>query len=278
MSTLYGSGDAVCRWHNQVQSHHTQSIAAQQHFDPSQDFWEGVAEQFRDDPFRRGDPLLDKLEQEFLDCRTLVDIGGGAGRLALPLALSRKKVTVADSSKSMLEELRKRCDEANIQNDEPVFTLWEEAVVQVHEGALCSHVTYGIEDIEKFLINANRYASKHVVIVAFMKSPQAHLGIMWEAVHGEKRVHLPGVPELMDVLWQMGLTPELSVLDHLGPHVYKSDEDALHDLRKRLYVNQGTEKDEKLITALQTNLKSTKEGLELANSDGRISCIMSWDN
>jgi hypothetical protein len=82
----------------------------------------------------------------------------------------------------------------------------------------------------------------------------------------------------MDVLWQMGLTPELSVLHHLGPHVYKSDEDALHDLRKRLYVNQGTEKDEKLITALQTNLKSTKEGLELANSDGRISCIISWDN
>ena len=194
------------------------------------------------------------------------------------LALPGNERIKSNSSKSMLEELRKSCDEANIQNVEPVFTLWEEAVVQVHEGALCSHVTYGIEDIEKFLINANRYASKHVVIVAFMKSPQAHLGILWEAVHGEKRVHLPGVPELMDVLWQMGLTPELSVLDHLGPHVYKSDEDALHDLRKRLYVNQGTEKDEKLITALQTNLKSTKEGLELANSDGRISCIMSWDN
>ena len=272
------SQDAVQRWHSQVQIHHAQSISAQQNFDPHQDFWKGMAKQFRDDPYRKGDALVDRLEEEFGGCKTLVDIGGGAGRLALPLALSRKKVTVADSSKSMLEELRKSCNEAKIQNVESVFTLWEDAIIQVHEGALCSHVTYGIEDIEKFLKNVNRYASKHVVIVAFMKSPQAHLGILWEVVHGEKRVHLPGVPELMDVLWHMGLTPELSVLDHLGPHIYKSDEDALHDLRKRLYVNQETKKDEKLIKALQTHLQPTEEGLELANSNGRISCIISWDN
>jgi hypothetical protein len=272
------SQNAVQRWRSQVQVHHAQSISAQQNFDPHQDFWKGMAEQFRNDPYRKGDALVDRLEEEFGGCKTLVDIGGGAGRLALPLALSRKKVTVADSSRSMLEELRKSCNEAKIQNVEPVFTLWEDAVIQVHEGALCSHVTYGIEDIEKFLKNVNLYASKHVVIVAFMKSPQAHLGILWEVVHGEERVHLPGVPELMDILWHMGLTPELSVLDYLGPHIYKSDEDALQDLRKRLYVNQETEKDEKLIRALQTHLKPTEEGLELANSNGRISCIISWDN
>ena len=270
--------DAVQRWHSQVRLHHAQSISAQQNFDPYQDFWKGMAEQFRDDPYRKGDALVDRLEEEFGGCKTLVDIGGGAGRLALPLSLSREKITVVDSSKSMLEELEKGCDEARIENVSPVFALWEDAVIDIHEGALCSHVTYGIEEIEKFLTNVTQHASKHVVIVAFMKSPQAHLGILWEAVRGEERVHLPGVPELMDVLWQMGLTPELSVLDPLDPHTYKSDEDALHDLRKRLYVNQGTEKDEKLIMALQSNLKPTEKGLELRNSDGRVSCIISWDN
>ena len=270
--------DAVDRWHSQVRRHHSQSIAAQQNFDPNQDFWEGMAQNFKDDPFRKGDPVIDMLEQEFAECRTLVDIGGGAGRLALPLSLSREAVTVVDSSKSMLAELQDSCEEAKIENVSSVFGLWEDAVIDIHEGALCSHVTYGIENIGKFLENVNQYASKRVVIIAFMKSPQAHLESLWREVHEEERVHLPGVPELMDVLWQLGIAPELNIIEHLGPHIYGSEKDAISDLRRRLYVNQGTRKDEILTRVLKSDLKPTEQGMELANSDGRISCLISWNN
>jgi len=270
--------DAVDRWHSQVRRHHSQSIAAQQNFDPNQDFWEGMAQNFKDDPFRKGDPVIDRLEQEFAECRTLVDIGGGAGRLALPLSLSREAVTVVDSSKSMLLELQDSCEEAKIENVSSVFGLWEDAVIDIHEGALCSHVTYGIENIGKFLENVNQYASKRVVIIAFMKSPQAHLESLWREVHEEERVHLPGVPELMDVLWQLGIAPELNIIEHLGPHIYGSEKDAISDLRRRLYVNQGTRKDEILRRVLKSDLKPTEQGMELANSDGRISCLISWNN
>ena len=270
--------DAVDRWHRQVRRHHSQSISAQQNFDPNQDFWEGMAQNFKDDPFRKGDPVIDRLEQEFAECGTLVDIGGGAGRLALPLSLSREAVTVVDSSKSMLLELQDSCEEAKIENVSSVFGLWEDAVIDIHEGALCSHVTYGIENIGKFLENVNRYASKRVVIIAFMKSPQAHLESLWREVHEEERVHLPGVPELMDVLWQLEIAPELNIIEHLGPHIYGSEQDAISDLRRRLYVNQGTRKDEILTRVLKSDLKPTDQGMELANSDGRISCLISWNN
>ena len=270
--------DAGDRWHSQVRRHHSQSIAAQQNFDPNQDFWEGMAQNFKDDPFRKGDPVIDRLEQDFAECRTLVDIGGGAGRLALPLSLSREAVTVVDSSKSMLAELQDSCEEAKIENVSSVFGLWEDAVIDIHEGALCSHVTYGIENIGKFLENVNQYASKRVVIIAFMKSPQAHLESLWREVHEEERVHLPGVPELMDVLWQLGIAPELNIIEHLGPHIYGSGKDAISDLRRRLYVNQGTRKDEILTRVLKSDLKPTEQGMELANSDGRISCLISWNN
>ena len=270
--------DAVDRWHSQVRRHHSQSIAAQQNFDPNQDFWEGMAQNFKDDPFRKGDPVIDRLEQEFAECRTLVDIGGGAGRLALPLSLSREAVTVVDSSKSMLLELQDSCEEAKIENVSSVFGLWEDAVIDIHEGALCSHVTYGIENIGKFLENVNQYASKRVVIIAFMNSPQAHLESLWREVHEEERVHLPGVPELMDVLWQLGIAPELNIIEHLGSHIYGSEKDAISDLRRRLYVNQGTRKDEILTRVLKSDLKPTEQGMELANSDGRISCLISWNN
>ena len=178
----------------------------------------------------------------------------------------------------MLLELQDSCEEAKIENVSSVFGLWEDAVIDIHEGALCSHVTYGIENIGKFLENVNQYASKRVVIIAFMKSPQAHLESLWREVHEEERVHLPGVPELMDVLWQLGIAPELNIIEHLGPHIYGSEKDAISDLRRRLYVNQGTRKDEILRRVLKSDLKPTEQGMELANSDGRISCLISWNN
>ena len=137
------------RWRTQVKAHHSQSIAAQIDFDPEQDFWQDLAHKFRDDPYRLNDPLLVRLEEEFTGCDSLLDVGGGAGRLALPLALHREKVTVVDSSESMLNQLKEASVESGINNVEAIQSLWERLSfnVSIHSGSLCSHVVYGIEDI-----------------------------------------------------------------------------------------------------------------------------------
>ena len=266
------------RWRAQVKAHHSQSIAAQDDFDPGQDFWQGLAHKFRDDPFRLNDPLLLRLEEEFTDCNSLLDVGGGAGRLALPLALHREKVTVVDSSESMLNQLKEASVESGIDNVEAVRSLWERLSfnLSVHSGSLCSHVIYGIEDIETFIRNINRYTADRVVVLAFMRSPQAHLEVLWELIHGEKRINLPGVPELMGVLWEMGMIPELSILETLGPHIYESKIEAIDDLRKRIYVNEGTEKEKVLISLLEVHLSPVEGGLELAGSARRTMCLVRW--
>jgi ubiquinone/menaquinone biosynthesis C-methylase UbiE len=232
------------RWRTQVKAHHSQSIAAQIDFDPEQDFWQDLAHKFRDDPYRLNDPLLVRLEEEFTGCDSLLDVGGGAGRLALPLALHREKVTVVDSSESMLKQLKEASVESGINNVEAIRSLWERLSfnVSIHSGSLCSHVVYGIEDIETFVRNINRFTADRVIVLAFMRSPQAHLEVLWELIHGEKRITLPGVPELLGVLGEMGMIPELSSLETLGPHIYESEIEAINDLRKRIYVNEGTDK------------------------------------
>jgi SAM-dependent methyltransferase len=266
------------RWRAQVKAHHSQSIAAQVDFDPQQDFWQGLAHKFRDDPYRLNDPLLVRLEEEFTDCDSLLDIGGGAGRLALPLALNREKVTVVDSSESMLNQLKEAFVESGINNVEAIQSLWERLSfnVSIHSGSLCSHVVYGIEDIETFVRNINRFTADRVIVLAFMRSPQAHLEVLWELIHGEKRINLPGVPELMGVLWEMGMIPELSILETLGPHIYESKIEAINDLRKRIYVNEGTRKDENLISLLEVHLSPVEGGLELMGSAGRTMCLVRW--
>ena len=271
------SKNAITRWHNRVIAHNKQSIDAQKHFDPDADFWEGLSRQFRDDPFRQNDPVLKRLICEFHDCETILDIGGGAGRFALPLALLKESVTVADPSPSMLNELAESSAAANIKNVRSVQTLWEEASLPIHDGILCSHVTYGIENIEDFIRKLNCHANKKIVLLSFMESPQTHLSMIWEAIHGEKRIHLPGVPELMDVLWELNFIPELSLLERRKAPVYESEQEALNNLRSSLYVDTGSEKDYMLMSSVEQHLEYEKGGLSLTGSRERVLCLINWN-
>lgn len=281
LTSRYKGG--ISRWQTQVTTHHNQSIAAQKNFDPNQDFWKGSAHMFRDDPFRKNDPLVDHLMAEYSECNTILDIGGGAGRLALPLALRKDHITVIDSSQAMLDELTNISTESNIENVSSVYGLWEETFdsVERHDGTLCCHVIYGIEDIEKFVAAINTTTKKRVAVVAFMESPQGYLGEIWNAVHGETRIHLPAAPQFMDVLWEMGLEPELSLLETYGPHRYENRQSAMADLMSRVYVNNGTKKHEILkdITKeilVNANSENNDE-VELTGSGQRSVCLITWN-
>ena len=271
------SENAITRWRHRVIAHNKQSIDAQKHFDPDSDFWEGLSRKFKDDPFRQNDPVLQRLICEFHDCGTILDIGGGAGRFALPLALLKESVTVVDPSPSMLNELTESSVAADIKNVRSVLTLWEEASLPIHDGILCSHVTYGIEKIEDFITKLNNHANKKIVLLSFMESPQTHLSRIWEAIHGEKRIHLPGVPELMDVLWELNFIPELSLLERRKVPVYESEQDALNNLRSSLYVDPGSDKDYMLMSSAKKHLEYEEGGLSLTGARERVLCLISWN-
>ena len=55
---------AAERWRRQVETHHEQSLRAQEGLDLPEDFWQPYASIFRDDPHRRDDPLVERLSRE----------------------------------------------------------------------------------------------------------------------------------------------------------------------------------------------------------------------
>ena len=165
----------------------------------------------------------------------------------------------------------------------PIYGLWEKQFysIESHDGSLCSHVIYGIEDIETFITAINTVTNKRAVIIAFMESPQGHLGDIWNAVHGEKRIHLPATPQLMDVLWEMGLEPELSILETYGAHRYENRKSAMADLMSRLYINKGT-KEHKIIEDITKKIlvntnPDNKDEVELTGSGQRSVCLITWN-
>src|SRR5215510_159898 len=95
---------------------------------PPDDPWAGpIARRFRADPHRLLDANLAVLASYTRPEDVLLDVGGGAGRVALPLALRCREVTVVDASPGMGTEFAAAAAGAGIQNAHFVHSDWLEA-------------------------------------------------------------------------------------------------------------------------------------------------------
>lgn len=90
--------------------------------------------------------FLEFVKQDLKPFETVLDIGGGTGRLAIPLAKVAKKVTVVEPAKAMSDILLEKAREEGLKNISIVQKTWEEAEVEPHDIAICAHAMYGSTD------------------------------------------------------------------------------------------------------------------------------------
>src|SRR5216683_4055356 len=92
---------------------------------PPDDPWAGpVARRFRADPHRPLDAHLAVLASYTRPDDVFLDVGGGAGRVSLPLALRCRQVINVDASPGMLAEFEACAAEAGITNAYSVLSDW----------------------------------------------------------------------------------------------------------------------------------------------------------
>src|SRR5262245_24901264 len=202
------SMSALEAWKQRVTAHRAQSHKVRSALGVAgQDRWEPFSSFFRADPRRTDDSEVNSLAQEVTPTTTLLDVGAGAGRFALPLALRCKHVTAVEPSPSMGETLRRLAAEAGIANVTLVARAWEDVEVEPADVVLSAHVIYSIEDIDAFVMKLAAHARQQVCMPTFMRPPRARYAPFWRRVHGEDKQELPGAAELMQVLWDLGLYP-----------------------------------------------------------------------
>src|ERR671925_2372065 len=81
------------------------------------DRWGGeTAQRYRYDPHRSLDANLEVIASYVQREDVLIDVGGGAGRVSLPLALRCREVVNVDASPGMGEEFAATAAEAGITN------------------------------------------------------------------------------------------------------------------------------------------------------------------
>ena len=223
-------------WRRRVEAHHAQSEAVMDDAMHRGDFWRDFAPGFRADPYRTDDAALNVLSDMVEPDTTVLDVGGGAGRFAIPLSFGAGSVTVVDPSEAMLEQLEKSVAEFGCDNVRGIHSQWESADVVSADLVLCSHVVYGVADIRPFISKLNAHATRMVALVSFVDSPQSGIAPLWEPVHGERRINLPALPELMNVLWEMDIYPNVQMLPAAPPATFTDVESAIAEFTRRLFI------------------------------------------
>jgi SAM-dependent methyltransferase len=268
---------ALEAWKQRVVTHREQSHRIRLAFGVSgQDRWEPFSAFFKADPRRTDDVEVDRLARDMTSATTLLDVGAGAGRFTLPLALRCKHVTAVEPSPSMGENLRQLAAEADITNVTLVARPWDAVEVEPADVVLSAHVIYSIEDIGAFVMKLAAHARKQVYMPTFIRPPRARYALFWRWVHGEDRQELPGAAELMQVLWELGIYPNLEMYAPIPFRPFRDWQRALNALRTRLFVTPDTEQDARLQHAMRELLVETSAGYIIKDlPPGRLALI-SW--
>ena len=217
--------------------------------DPT-DFYAPMRDHFRMDPRRTDDESVNALLALARPDDVWLDVGAGGGRYALPLALHVKRLVAIDPSPSMLEALREDAAAEGITNTETIETRWPMADPPAGDVALMAHVGYDIAEIGPFLDQLEAQSRRLCVAVMGASAMQTTGALFWRAVHGEERVRLPALPELLTLLLARGRLPEVTIVDRVPP-TFDSLDDAMNTARRQLWLRRGSARDEKLASLVR---------------------------
>ena len=268
---------AVSRWNQMVRDEHAQSESMRPADEaPPADHWRPYAENFRTDPRQYADPLLDHLLQQVPPGQTLIDVGAGGGRLALPLALHCRSVTAVEPSESMVDVLESQVRQHGINNVSTVQARWEDAVVEPADVVLSAHVVYVVQDIETFIRKMDTHAKSRALVVLFESAPMSRMYPMWRQVHGSERLSLPAAPELREVLQELGISYRQDVIPGTPGRGYDSPEHALDQISRRLYLALDDPKREKLARILESELEELEGAWKMKGDTPVPPVVLSW--
>ena len=222
------------------------------------------------------EPSLKRLVEYIDPQHTLLDVGAGAGRLALPLALHCKRVVAVEPSQSMLSALKEDAARSDITNVTTVQAEWESAQVEPEDVTLSVNVLYTVRDVEGFIRKLEAHSRERVIIVLYVEHPQAQTYPFWKLVHGEERLPPPALRELMQVLWEMDIYPDLEMLPGRPPRAYDSREAARKQLLYRLFLEPGGPGEKRLEEALDELLVETEEGMGIRGVGPTHPGLVTW--
>jgi len=200
------------------------------------DIWRGsLAGLFRFDPHRTLTPNLEAIAQYLQPSDVFVDVGGGAGRVGLPLALRCREVINVEPSPAMRAEFTASAAEAGVENARLVPDNWQGAEDVTGDVVFAADVVYFIRDIEAFILKMHAAARRRVIISLWSVPPPSRDSHLFRLVYGEEQAPCAGPVELLGALWELGILPDVQVLPE--PAWWERDLPATRDEAVRISLD-----------------------------------------
>jgi SAM-dependent methyltransferase len=266
--------EVLAAWRAQVLADNQQVEALPDRPRP-EDFYAPVAEQFRADPHRTDEPVLNHLRGLVDPGQTWLDLGAGGGRYTLPIALLAREVYAVEPSQGMRQVLAASMQAHGITNVQVFEERWPcDSRCPVADVGLISHVSYDIADIGPFLDQFEVHVSRMCVAVLFERAPVAEFAPLWLPVHGEQRALLPGLREFITLLLARDRMPEIRLF-RSRRGAFESI-DAMHRAARRpLWVREGTDQDQRLAEAVRSMAVPVEGGFALS-AKPRVLGVVTW--
>ena len=248
------------------------------------DFYAPVTSLFRADPTRTDDPVLDALLDLVRSGDTWLDVGAGAGRFALPLARaldpSGGSVVALDPSRSMLEGLNEIAEDYAIENVRVVEARWPPADpggagAFDADVALIAHVGYDVEEIGPFLAALEEAAGRLCVAVLMERVPASAADPFWPPVHGEERVALPALPEVIEILEARDRRPSVQRIQ-VEARTFDSRDALAGFVRRQLWIDPAGPKEARFQAALDELVADDGDGWTIKGRGPSDVGIVTW--
>jgi SAM-dependent methyltransferase len=176
---------------------------------PPEDMWANCAANFKPD-FSAPVPPFGERVASFLGAQdVLLDVGGGSGRVSLPIADRCREVICVDPSPAMGEVFETAVREAGIRNARFVLGGWAETPGVAGDVTLVAHVTYFVTDIVSFVRRLNDATRRRVLIGLHSPPPPDLFAPFFKLTRGEEQALVPGRDELLAVLTELGIDAQV---------------------------------------------------------------------
>jgi SAM-dependent methyltransferase len=189
------------QWRRLVQE---RAAAAGAHGDPS--YWDRRAPGFARSTRTRVDDFLGVVAPFASARKTLIDVGAGAGRHALPLAERLEWVTAVEPSEGMRAQIPPR------DNMTVIASSWEEAEVAPADLVICAHVLYGVDEPAPFIAKLERSARERVFIMLRAGQLPHPAVVIRQRMLGGPGPRMPQFSDLFMVLMDMGIAPDVNFI------------------------------------------------------------------
>jgi len=186
--------------------------------------WDSYAKKYEEDEIKysnRAD-LVDKIIASKPD--TILDVGGGTGVFAIPLAKLVKRVVVVEPSVGMLDVLKEKAEKQGLNNITYVHKKWEDTsekeFIEHNDGnlydvVLASHSIYYITDLHKSFLKMNNAAKGYVYLFTGCSGctqnkdhEKLHL-----VLHKKPLTPYPDYSYLYMVVRELGIQPDIQVIE-----------------------------------------------------------------